>query len=396
VIAAVVAMATAPYRPAILAVAGLVLLVGAAWSLGRRFGIAFGAVLIIGATVVAASQIATGTPPIRDASGQVVPGSIAALERVTLGGIDQAVLIRGRSTANPVLLYLAGGPGGTQIAWNQQFNRALEDRFTVVQWEQRGSGKSGGAVFADWSRMTPQQYVSDGLALVSYLRDRFGPQPLYLVAQSWGTMPAIWMLQQRPEWFAAYVGVGQMVNPVETDTLGYDYVLQHARAEGRTDLVGDLESYGPPPYHGLLSMSRYQRVIGAMNDYQARELAADPEAKHPELVGMTDSPEYGIADTVASFLGGAITFARVYDQLDEVDLDSQVTKLDVPVWFLEGRHDLNSFPVLAERYLNVLDAPRKTLVWFEHAGHNPMHEDAARFNAIMVEQVLGSTRPSEG
>ena len=77
--------------------------------------------------------------------------------------------------------------------------------------------------------------------------------------------------------------------------------------------------------------------------------------------------------------------ARVYDQLDAVDLDSQVTKLDVPVWFVEGRHDLNSFPVLAERYLNVLEAPRKQLIWFEHSGHNPMHEDAARFNALMVD-----------
>ena len=151
-------------------------------------------------------------------------------------------------------------------------------------------------------------------------------------------------------------------------------------------------AYGPPPYHGLLNMTRYQRLIGAMNEYQAREIAADAEAAYPSMVGMTDSPEYGVADTVASFLGGGITFARVYDQLDAVDLDSQVPALDVPVWFVEGRHDLNSFPVLAERYLSVLDAPAKHLVWFEHAGHNPMHEDAAKFNSLLVDEVLASVR----
>lgn len=394
-VALLLATATVGYWPfavAAVTIAGLLALGIALW---RPFGLSLAAVAALWAAIVGWSQLGTGTPPIRDASGNVVAGSVAALERVELGGIEQAVLIRGRSTSNPVLLYLAGGPGGTQIAWNQQFNQGLEDRFTVVQWEQRGAGKSGGAVFADWARMTPQRYVADGLELVAYLRERFGPRPLYLVAQSWGTIPGIWMVSQKPEWFAAYVGVGQMVNPVETDTLGYDYVLEHARAEGRADLVADLESYGPPPYHGLLDMTRYQRVIGAMNEYQAREMAADPEARHPDLVGMTDSPEYGIADTVASFLGGAITFARVYDQLDEVDLDSQVTALAVPVWFVEGRHDLNSFPVLAERYIEVLQAPRKELVWFAHAGHNPMHEDASRFNALMVQEVLGSTAAPE-
>ena len=395
-VALLLAMATLGYWPyvvAALALVGLVALGGALW---RPFGVGLAALIVVWAGLVGWSQLAVGTPPIRDANGSIVAGSIATIERVRLGGVEQAVLIRGRSASNPVLLYLAGGPGGTQIAWNQQFNRPLEDHFTVVQWEQRGAGKSGGAVFADWGGMTPQRYASDGLELVAYLRDRFGPRPVYLVGQSWGTMPGIWMAQERPEWFAAYVGIGQMVSPVDTDTLGYRYVLDHARAEGRTDLVADLESYGPPPYHGLLDMTRYQRVIGAMNEYQERELDADPAARHLDLVGMTDGPEYGVADTVASFLGGAVTFARVYDQLDEVDLDSQATKLGVPVWFVEGRHDLNSFPVLAERYLDVLDAPRKELVWFEHAGHNPMHEDADRFNALMVDEVLGSTASLEG
>jgi pimeloyl-ACP methyl ester carboxylesterase len=389
---ALMALASQPYWPALASIVVLLLLVAAASRLARSFGATLGLVLLAIGALVGWSQATAVTPPIRDAAGNVIPGSVAAVERLSLGGVEQAVLIRGRSTTNPVLLYLAGGPGGTQIAWNQQFNQPLEDRFVVVQWEQRGAGLSGGAVFADWARMTPRQYAADGLELVSYLRDRFGARPVYLVAQSWGTIPAVWMLDEKPDWFAAYVGVGQMVNPVETDTLGYAYVLDHARAEGRTAVVDDLVAYGPPPYHGLLDMTRYQRLIGAMNEYQAREIAADPEAAYPSMVGMTDSPEYGIADTVAAFLGGGITFARVYDQLDDVDLDSQVPKLDVPVWFVEGRHDLNSFPVLAERYLSALDAPAKHLVWFEHAGHNPMHEDAARFNSLLVEEVLVSPR----
>ncbi len=110
------------------------------------------------------------------------------------------------------------------------------------------------------------------------------------------------------------------------------------------------------------------------------------------LVGMTGTPEYGIADKVASIFGSAVTFALVYDQLDNVDLETQSARLEVPVFFAEGRYDLNAMTVLAERYFNVLNAPKKQLVWFEHSGHNPEHEEATAFNDFMVNTVLAQTQ----
>jgi pimeloyl-ACP methyl ester carboxylesterase len=125
------------------------------------------------------------------------------MERIQLDGVDQWIVLRGRSTTNPVLLFLDGGPGGSELAWNRQYDAALEDYFVFVDWEQRGAGKSTGAFFADYAHMTPEQYVADGLQLTDYLRHRFGQDRIYLVGGSWGSMLGIWMAQRRPEWFAA-------------------------------------------------------------------------------------------------------------------------------------------------------------------------------------------------
>jgi len=68
--------------------------------------------------------------------------SIAVLEKVTLGGSEQWITIRGKNRNNPVLLFLAGGPGGTQLAATREQLKKLEENFVIVNWDQPGAGKS--------------------------------------------------------------------------------------------------------------------------------------------------------------------------------------------------------------------------------------------------------------
>ncbi len=67
-----------------------------------------------------------------------------SLEAVTSGGYTQWVRIRGQNPTNPVPLLIQQGPGLPMINEVKSFERALdlEDHFTVVCWDQRGSGLS--------------------------------------------------------------------------------------------------------------------------------------------------------------------------------------------------------------------------------------------------------------
>ena len=147
-------------------------------------------------------------------------GSVAELVRVPIGGHDQAMMIRGTSTNNPVLLFLADGPGGTELGAMRRHGQGLEQDFTVVTWDQRGTGKSYENLDPT-STLTLHQAVSDTIDVTDYLRSRFGQDRIYLLGQSYGTILGVLAVQQHPELYRTYIGVGQMVDPRETDTVFY-------------------------------------------------------------------------------------------------------------------------------------------------------------------------------
>ncbi len=344
---------------------------------------------VVGVLAVVASQQFAMTPPITDAQGNPLPGSIAVLEKVSLNGSEQWVSIRGKDANNPVLLFLAGGPGGSQLATARFALNGLEEHFVVVNWEQPGAGRSFDAVKR--AALTPERYIEDAYTLVERLHQRFGEEKVYVLGESWGSALGIMLVQRYPELFHAFIGTGQMVAFLENDLMCYDFALNWARERGDTGKVDTLLRQGPPPYYGkdvawkeaafLTDTYSYMNQNPAIRDNGAntfRDLAA---------------PEYGLYDKVSWFRGVIETLGVVYPQLWEVDFRVQAAQLDVPVYFLIGRHDINAPTVLAEEYYSLLEAPHKEIVWFEHSGHTPWVHESGRFVQVMVDTVLAQTQP---
>lgn len=360
---------------------------GKTWRLLGRRAIWCGVLAAALAANVLLSQWLAYTPPIRAADGSGMPGSIAALEQVELNGSRQWISIRGKDASKPVLLFLAGGPGGSQLAAVRSELGELEDHFVVVGWDQPGAAKSYGAL--PKNELTRQRYVDDGCALAEYLCERFEQQKIYLVGESWGSALGVWMVQQRPELFHAFVGTGQMVAFLETEHYCYNHAMQIAQERGRADVVRQLEAQGPPPYYGngvAMKMASYLM-------YLFQVMAANPDiapSAHNTFADLA-APEYGLYDKLGYLLGITDTLGVVYQQLYDLDLRQQAAVLDVPVYFFIGRHDINAPTALAEDYYAVLQAPHKELVWFERSGHNPWIEE----NELFVEKLLNVVRQSE-
>ena len=346
---------------------------------------------IVGVSVLAVvlSQWFASTPSIVDANGRPVPGSIAELEQVELNGSQQWISIRGHDQTKPVLLFLAGGPGGSQLAATRKLLGELEQHFVVVNWEQPGAGKSYRAV--DVADLTPERYIDDGLALTRYLRQRFAQEKIYILGESWGTVLGVWMVQRAPDMYHAFAGAAQMVDFLETDLYDYNLALRLSFESGNFNKVAALKKQGPPPYYGDGVARKFSEYVLVLSQY----MMSDPAITGPgyDTFGDIAADEYGLYDKFNYAWGLLATLDAVYWQLWDVDLREQAPRLEVPVYFLEGRHDVNAPPALAEDYLQKLEAPHKELIWFEHSGHSPWVDEADKVVDVMVNKVLAGATP---
>jgi proline iminopeptidase len=326
------------------------------------------------------------TPAIEGPDGRPLPGSIAELTTVELGGHEQGLMIRGVRDDAPVLLWLAGGPGGSDIGAMRLAGEGLEEAFVVVTWDQRGAGTSYGALDpAD--TLTPEQVVADTLELTDHLRQRFGQERIYLAGNSWGTLPGVLAVQQRPAWFHAFVGAGQMVDIRTTDERFYEDTLAYAREVGDTGLEAQLQALGPPPYEDFLDY--YAGVFGGEPRWNAYDRVPGSVATS-EMPGTLQVPEYDLVTKVRTGAATLDTLGVLYPKLQDLDLRTAVPRLEVPVYLVQGRYEARGRAEPAEEWFAELEAPSKELIVFERSGHRPMFEEPDRFVEVLTDQVLGA------
>jgi pimeloyl-ACP methyl ester carboxylesterase len=351
----------------------------------RGILVSFVGMALVSLIAVVTSQAFASTPPITDANGNILPGSIAVLEKVNINETEQWITIRGHDVNKPILLHLGmGGPGGGGFATRSLFE-PLEKDFVVVAWDEPGTGKSYHA--APISTLTTQRFVDDAYALTLYLRERFHQDKIYVYGVSWTSILGVKLVQQHPELFHAYIGNGQMVNTTENDVLGYELALDYLMKKGDTKTEEMLRKNGPPPYTGKNVTGRYAAYLDILNEYMGM----------PRLTVIVPivpffASEYGYVDKINHTRGLIESFDAVYPQLRDLDFITQAAVLDVPVYIFVGRNDVNAMYSIVEQYYDVLEAPSKELIWLE-GGHGLDGSNLGQFVDVMVNKVLAETYP---
>ncbi|MFF0174001.1 alpha/beta fold hydrolase [Micromonospora profundi] len=352
------------------------------WARAAVAGLAVLGLIALSVAVLRPAQ----TDAIVSADGEPMPGSVAELTRVPAGGHDLAVMIRGTSVDRPVLLYLAGGPGGSDIGAMRKHGQDLEKAFVVVTFDQRGTGKSYDNLDPT-ATLTLDAAVADVIDVTDYLRERFGQDKIYLVGNSWGSILGVLAAQRHPELFHAFVGAGQMVSPRETDQIFYTDTLAWARSTGNTQLERQLVASGPPPYTTMLD---YEPAL----TYEHQVYPYDDTLVAESSNGFSDNlfvAEYSLMEQLHGLAGFLDVFTVLYPQLQEIDLRTQVTQLQVPVYLVQGRHEARGRAEPAQQWFQLIDAPTKKMVIFELSGHRTLFQQPNLFYQLMTTTVLGRT-----
>lgn len=318
----------------------------------------------------------------------VTTDGVERLEAVRIGGIDQWVSVRGNSRDNPLLLMLHGGPGWVSMPTSWYFQRGWEEYFTVVQWDQRGAGKTYAAndPAALAPTMTAERMIADTEEMVAWIREEFDQDRIFVLGHSWGTFLGVELAKRRPEWLHAYVGVGQLASGPESERRGWQWTLERARQDGNEAAVEDLlalapyaEGTDPVALDDLMLQRKWLNHYGGMvynRDGGAHEAAA-----------IALSPEYSDEDVRSVWKANAFSVEHLLSDVLLVDL-AALTCLEVPVVLFLGRHDMNVNSELAAQWLHRLRSPYRHAEWFEQSAHEVMNEEPGKFLVSLVQHVL--------
>jgi len=329
------------------------------------------------------------TDAIRDADGNVIEGSIAELTTVDVNGHDLGLMIRGHSVDNPVLLFLAGGPGGSEYGAMRRHLPELEEHFTVATLDQRGSGTSY-AELDPTSTITLDGSIDDTIVVTEYLIDRFETEQVYVLGQSWGTTLGVLAVQERPSLYRAFIGTGQMVSQLATDRITYDDTIAWAEDTGRDGLVDELRDIGPPPYDRMLD---YETALSHEQDVYPYDHRANSEGEGQMSENLLVS-EYTLLDQLHVLPAFMDTLAALYPQLQGIDFRETATEFDVPVFFVQGAHEADGRAELFDEWYPMIDAPIVDRIDLATSGHRPLWEQPDQFVDYMVDTVLASTTPT--
>jgi pimeloyl-ACP methyl ester carboxylesterase len=316
-----------------------------------------------------------------------------ALEPVVLGGVTQWIRIRGADPGNPVLLLMQQGPGLPIINDVRRFDQSLglEQIFTVVYWDQRGTGLSARSVSSreDRGHITVAQMVNDTIELLEMLHDRFGRPPL-VAGFSFGATFAAYAAARRPDLMAGLVAVAMDIDVPAAERHTYEFVLTTARQQGNVRAIHQLESIGPPPH--VTSKQFRTRAKWAANFDGVTRGATFNGLLRSLLSSVIRSPDYSSRDLIGTLRGLSASQAALLPQLADTDLVRTVPNLDVPLVMLQGRFDQVSPAPAAQRFFDSVTAPSKQLIWFEQSAHTPQLDEPDKFRDVLVDVAAAQRR----
>ncbi len=320
------------------------------------------------ANIVSRDQSAF-TPPITDVGGNTIPGSISSLEKVVLNGVEQWILVRGKDTAKPVILFLHGGPGGANMVFRELFiTEELEENFVVVLWDQRGAGKSYSPDLTE-DNMRVDEFIKDTIALTNHLCARFKQDKIFLLGHSWGSgLGFITMIEHPdyPQLYHAFIAAGEAADWDRRQTMSYEWTLEQAREKGHGQAITALEKlqpFDPTDLSHIAAKNEWLAQFGG--EFHSAEMFQE----YIDYLGK--GPEYSQDDVQKWMQGNAWAAETTSPEIAKAGYNvfRDLPEVKIPLYFFVGRYDYQTPGPLAEEYYKFVKAPKKDLIWFEESAH---------------------------
>lgn len=291
--------------------------------------------------------------------------SISSLEYITIGGMEQCVLIRGENKNNPILLFLHGGPGMPMMYLAHTFQKPLEKDFVVVQWDRRGAGKTYYKNKPTIESMNVKQIIEDAFTLIDTLRNRYHQNKIFLAGHSFGTYLGSIMVNERPDFFKAYLSIGQVVDSDSSIIYQEQFIRKEAVKRGDKRILSVLNKKVKPNFEDWL--------------FEFGGELKNSTSFFPLIWAGLRAPEYTLPEALNVSKGSSFSSAYMKYNILTKSVYYEITEYKIPVYFFIGVSDYTTPYELVFNYYQMVTAPKKEIIYFENSAHFPFYEEPSKF-----------------
>lgn len=317
----------------------------------------------------------TWTPSIKN------DNSISVLEQVEINGSNHEIMIRGNNRNNPIIIFVHGGPASSEIPYVRKYQDLLEKDFTVVHYDQRGSGKSY-HFFEDYTNLSTDLLVEDLHEITDYITNWLEQEKVILIGHSFGTYIATIAAYEVPEKYSAYIGIGQVSDRVESESDSLEYCINQAKISNNAEDVKYLKGLTEKIKSGeMLTPRSYIRKYGGAS----RLINDDGDY----IKGFLFSSEYNILDVFRYFKGVGISQDLLLNDSEEKPLPKYITEFKLPFYFIMGKYDCMTSTKAAKKYYDSIKSEySKEFIVYEESAHYPQFEEKEKFYKWMSDMFV--------
>ncbi|MGD0037509.1 MAG: alpha/beta hydrolase [Bacteroidota bacterium] len=306
---------------------------------------------------------------------------------VNINGFKQWICVRGENKANPIILFIHGGPGSPESGMGcKKYQGIIEKSFVMVHWEQRGAGKSYDPQIEN-DPFETDTFVNDAISLSEFLRKEYKKEKIFLIGHSWGSIIGIEAISKRPDLYYSYIGTGQFVNAIEQESLSRLFVMDYLKKHGKLQEYHQLENIGDPPYKNIyedLSLERKYLI-------QSGGWTGPNYSMSSLVVDVLFCPYYSFADYYRAYKGAMYSLRKsLTKEYWNIALDKSRTTFQIPVFFISGENDYNTPIPLVEKYYNTIVAPKKGFIKMNNCAHLVNFENPTEFNNDVIRLFSSS------
>jgi len=287
--------------------------------------------------------------------------SVDSLYDVVINGTGQKILVQGNNVNNPVLLWIHGEPEMQAGLIAPFYIQELEKHYIIVNWYPKVTGLLLHA--APGTESIPAgQLTQNALELTRFLLDKYKKQKVYLLGQSFGSVIGIGLAEKYPQYYNAYIGVGQIIMPEKSNEV-LSRCLINALPVGLDALVNET-----PNKKNLLNI----KLVRDCEKWKVAGKDFNLPVGYESLVKKMYIPN-GQTDLIRSISGVSDFTAN--------------PEFEIPVSFFMGSYDHVSAceKGIIEAYYKKIKSPKKKLINFKESAHYPNLEEPLKFQHEIID-----------